>query len=282
MFNKYKETKWLIIIIFLIVQPLLSILQNYLFLRNEYCLNIYRAIAQATSGLILPTLVFYLLSIIIIVVILFMLFGKLKLKDLGVESDKVKQAFFITIILWITINCVCAISSLLVDGGINWHSSWAEKGILVVIGIFFGQIFGNAFYEEIAFRGFLLPQFYLKFGGTGEGNTKQKLLVALIVSQLYFALIHIPHRLVNNVSGPTLMIDLFMTFLMGIIFAVYFLRTKNLLLVVGIHSILNYPTALVASPIDDQIIPGILIILLLIFWPKIVNSIKFLDPGQKY
>ena len=281
MFDHCKEAKWLIISIFLIIQPVLSVLQNYVFLKNEYCLNIYKAIAQATSGLILPTLVFYLLSILLIVIILFILFGKLKLKDLGIELAKIRQAFLVLILLWIIINIVFAISSLIVDGAVNWHSSWNEKGILVVIGVFLGQIFGNAFYEEIAFRGFLLPQLYLKLNGFYKNSIKKKILLALILSQLYFALIHIPHRLANDIHGSALIIDLIVTFIMGIIFALYYLRTKNLLLVIGIHSILNYPTALVASPVDGQIISGILILLLLVFWPQITNSLKFIAPRQR-
>ena len=75
----------------------------------------------------------------------------------------------------------------------------------------------------------------------------------------------------KGVTGAKLLIDLPLLVVMGILFALIFLRTKNLLVAVGAHAILNYPTPLVETPVNEQLVVAGLILLLLITWPRGVD-----------
>lgn len=269
-----KETRWTVIFIFLIVTPVISILQNFVLYKNQSCLNVFRAIAQATNGLVLPTLVCNLLSIAFIIVLLFMIIGELRPKDMGLHGRKILHAVMITALLWLLMNAVFAVASLMVNSSLAWQPSWDTQGVPVVIGKLISHLFGNALYEEAAFRGFLLMQLYLKFSGRQSKITTRKMVLALLISQSYFSLIHIPNRLANNGFHALLFLDLLGLLIMGILFALLFLRTQNLFLVVGCHALLNTPTSLVKSPFNEQILPAVFMILILVFWPYILKRIR--------
>lgn len=274
MFKDIREVKWFIIIVLLLVSPVFSYLQLFVLIQNETTLNIYRTISRATGGLLLPTLVYYLIMIFFVIFILFMCIGKLKLREIGVHSNKLKTGILFTFIFWCTTVFIAGISSVVATGSLSWNPIWAEKGFLVVIGILLGQLLGNALYEEIVFRGFLIPQSYLKVRGSREMLDKKKLIIALILSQIVFSLIHLPHRILHNVTGYMLFVNLVGVFLLGIIFALLYLRTKNLFIVIGLHSLMNCPTLLVKTPFQEESIPVLLSIIVLIFWPRISRWLK--------
>jgi hypothetical protein len=59
---------------------------------------------------------------------------------------------------------------------------------------------------------------------------------------------------------------LLVVFGLGVLFALLYLRTSKLLLVVGIHALVNAPTMLVANPLSHEIVVALAIALLL-SWP---------------
>jgi TctA family transporter len=69
---------------------------------------------------------------------------------------------------------------------------------LATLGFLVAMLVGIPLYEEVAFRGFLFPQLYLKLGGA----YRARLWVAAIISALLFALMHLPNRmLVREMAG---------------------------------------------------------------------------------
>lgn len=97
----------------------------------------------------------------------------------------------------------------------------------------------------------------------------------MIVSQLFFALIHLP-MLVNK--GGNILLPLLWTVLGGIFLAVLYLRTENLLLVVGLHALMNKPTLLIHPSFPPQIVIAAFMILLLLCWQVWVPFIA----GNRY
>jgi len=277
MLKKIRETKWYIILLYLIAGPILLILEFLVLAKFKIFSNIYKL----TNGLVNFTLLIYLILIFTIIFGLFIGLGKLRLKDLGVRIDKIKNSILFTVLFWIIINIITAICLLIVSGSIALNRSWGEKGALALLGLLLCQLFGNALYEEIAFRGFLFPQIYLKIKKISRLNKKNKIIISIILSQAYFSIMHIPNRLYHNINGIELLIHLIMVFIIGIVFVLLYLRTNNLFIVIGIHALADAPTLIFASPFNENIIPGILPIIILIFWPRIDSFFKLFIKTKK-
>jgi membrane protease YdiL (CAAX protease family) len=54
----------------------------------------------------------------------------------------------------------------------------------------------------------------------------------------------------------------------GVLLALLYLRTRNLLLVVGVHALINTPTLVVATPFSVEIVE-VLAVLVLLVWPRL-------------
>jgi membrane protease YdiL (CAAX protease family) len=123
---------------------------------------------------------------------------------------------------------------------------------------------GAALYEEIAFRGFLYPQLYLKF----RGSHRVRFWTALLVSQLLFAIGHVPaHLMIRHLSGRGLWTTVILQGLIGVVLLLLYLRTRNLWISVGIHGLVNAPTPLLEGTIG----PAVFLVVLLTGWPWIVR-----------
>ena len=139
-----------------------------------------------------------------------------------------------------------------------------------MFGELISQLFGNALFEEIVWRGFIFVQLFLLFERRNVGRT---LLKALFISQGLFALMHIPLQLVHfDVSGFSLLFWLLATGIAGAIFAIIYVKTGNLYIAVGFHALFNEPTQLFAPPVEPSQIPTTIVTLLgfaLVFLPLV-------------
>ena len=89
----------------------------------------------------------------------------------------------------------------------------------------------TALWEETAFRGFLLPQLYLKL----SGHRWVRLWGALLLSQIVFAAAHIPaHVMIRHLTGLPLLRMLLLQGFAGILLGLLYLRTRNLWIAIGI------------------------------------------------
>ena len=115
-----------------------------------------------------------------------------------------------------------------------------------MIGGILGQLFGNALAEETVFRGFFFPQFYYKFGK--RLGRVRALVTAALVSQVAFALLHLPNRLfVKGVPSSELLGDQVQLVVMGLVFLAIYVVTRNLFVAVGIHALANDPAPLIQA-----------------------------------
>ena len=126
-------------------------------------------------------------------------------------------------------------------------------------------------------RGFLFPQLCLKLrrhlGGSATGFVD-----ALLLSQAFFALIHIPHRIVEGLPLAQYPSNLLLVMTWGIIYALVYWRSGNLLLAAGAHALSNAPTLL----LGDGGLPWRAVLLLMALvslalaemWPRMVDSCR--------
>ncbi len=227
-------------------------------------------IATVTETLSYGLLNFYTLynaATAFLVVIFILLTSNLKLRDLGLSSYLRKAAIF-TVLLWALTQVALLIWQLVVLGTLQWNSAWQEVGPTFVLGTFVSQILGNALYEEIVFRGFIFVQLYLFLA---HRKIRYLLLTALVTSQVFFALIHIPKQLIVETHGwSELPLWLLATGVAGIIFALCYVKTQNLFIAVGVHALFNAPVQLFSPPTEDSQLPATFVTLLalaLIFLP---------------
>ena len=130
--------------------------------------------------------------------------------------------------------------------GFAFNSSWSSaSGIERVTSEWFGQIFGNAPYEELVFRAFLIPQTYMRMPGR---SVLARLIGAILVSQVFFAAAHIGTRVFKaHLGGAELFVSLARVFVLGVAFAWIYLRTLNPFVASAFHAISNFPQPLYYS-----------------------------------
>jgi membrane protease YdiL (CAAX protease family) len=104
------------------------------------------------------------------------------------------------------------------------------SAIISSMGLF---LISHALYEEVAFRGLVMPAFLNKWGGTTSGTIK-----AVVVSSLFFAAMH----LVNVLGGnplPVVMLQAAGGFFLGILFGGLVVSGRSIYPAVLLHGLLN-------------------------------------------
>jgi len=85
---------------------------------------------------------------------------------------------------------------------------------------------------------------------------------------LFFAFVHIPNRILTDYT-ENMILDSLQIFIDGIIGALIFIRTKNLVFLIGFHALVNSPLVIINSGITIELIILILAIIIVIFWYRI-------------
>jgi membrane protease YdiL (CAAX protease family) len=272
--NEFSKTSnYIIILVSLISIGLNIFFSNYI---REF--GYFLIIEEKTNYIIQDTLVIYLIKDIIFIVILILIFGKLKPKDIGLEKKKILPAIIVISSIWLFYNIVGLVYTLSLNGGVVFDNEILDDGWNVVLGQFIGQIFGCGPFEEIIYRAFFLIQIYLLLirRNLEEPNkiSKKALISSIIITQIFFALIHIPDRVWENQPLNEYWMDMFSLFIYGVVFVLLYLRTNNILIVAGIHALLNRTTSLFMPSFYSWIIIWIFAVLLLIFYPIIIDKMK--------
>lgn len=259
---KIKKIHHRILLLLIILIPVNQIILNYLFKSR-----IFTPVAENTNFLIQPTLAANLMSLTVFSLLIFVL-GKHNLASIGFSKAKLKIAALLVFCIWLFSQTITIVWSYLSCGEVVFVDQ-----INILIGSFLGQAFGNAAFEELIYRGILFLQFFLLFN---TKTTKQKsILFSVIASQIIFAVIHIPNRLLIH-SVDSLALDLLGLFAAGVVLTVIFIRTENIVFLTGIHALINQPFNLTKTSFPAEIIIYLLVILTAIFWRKI-NAWKIFE-----
>jgi membrane protease YdiL (CAAX protease family) len=89
------------------------------------------------------------------------------------------------------------------------------------------------------------------------------LVLALAVALVVFTLTHIPNQLVQSVTPADLGLDLLFILGWTLMLNVIYLVTGNLFIAVGVHALIDTPTALIAAPFPAQVAVAIAAVLVL-------------------
>jgi membrane protease YdiL (CAAX protease family) len=170
----------------------------------------------------------------------------MKPEDMGLKAPDLPIAISIGIIIWIVVQLIEGIVGYISNGTIEIDPSWTTQSP-ALIGLLIAMLLGIALFEETGFRGFLLIQFKIKLE-KAKSNKSLRVLLALLASQTFFTLTHIPWKVYSQGEPVSIFSDLiFSVFVNGLIYGLLYLRTRNLFYVMIIHGLGNAPTSLLRS-----------------------------------
>jgi membrane protease YdiL (CAAX protease family) len=198
--------------------------------------------ANATGGLIGYNLVANIDNYVLILGLLILGFGRLRLRDLGLRWGKLAAGVATLVGVWLLLQIAMALIDGATGSALSLHPNWTQYPTFVVLGWLIGNLFGTAVFEELAYRGFLLPQIYLHLPAT-----RRRLPIAILISLVIFTLMHIPQWIEYGLLSP--MQPLFVLAL-GLIFTAIYILTNNIFVAIAFHALHDAPTPLFASPAD--------------------------------
>jgi membrane protease YdiL (CAAX protease family) len=229
-------------------------------------------VVDATGGLVEVTLLVNLAFVVVIVGGIILRFGDLRSRDIGLVRADLPLGIGITAGAWILVQ-VTGVAALALQGeSLALADSLIRVGILPVLGGFIGQVFGNALYEEVVYRAFLLPQLAKKFTRLSRSESpRTAFLLALLASQVVFTLVHVPGRLAGGVEVGDLPVFLTAPFVLGLLFTLVYARTGNLFVTIGLHALINDPVLLVDAG-GVVLVPLLLVVFaILVAWPSLLT-----------
>lgn len=228
----------------LVLHMLLSSLVNFRLFDSAWM----HAIANASDGWLSGTLVANLGLLVAVVGGCLCAWGRARAADLGLHDRDILPAVLGTFAMWVLLQLALAFAVLAT--GEPFVASVVMRRPQLAISELAAQLGGNALYEEILFRGCVLVQFARWLVPRGCAPDRRAIVLAFVLSQLVFALQHVPNRLAfgswhgfADAAG-----DLALLFFAGLCFAGVFVRTGNLLLAVGLHALGNVPLPLLEGP----------------------------------
>lgn len=235
--------------------------------------NLLGPLLEASRGLVNPNLVFGLLALLLVVVVIMFIVGGMPAGAVGWVGRHAGSAFLVGIGLWAILQVVLVVVSLVGGHGLALAQGWSGGRAGYMLGALLAQVFGIALYEETVFRGFLFPQLAAKLPRLGRA---QALVVGGLLSQLLFALSHVPGILLfQRPGGSGLLVNLLGLFLVGLWLAAYYMVTENLFVSVVVHALMNQPAALVqVDGRTTQIVIYALTILLLSAWGPLQDRLE--------
>lgn len=237
-----------------------------------YNLSFVRGIEIWSRGFIQLTLMGSLLLFLIMIPLIFKLSdSQVKMKDFGLTEEKFVEGIIFFFVFFIIFQFMNIMLSFIQYGHLQIASYWITNGYLFVFGSLIAQLFGNAFFEEIFYRGFLFPQIYKNLEPKNFDDKKRKNL-SILISQSIFSAIHIPIRIIQGASIVELIVSLIALFLFGWLFVYIYLRTENLFVVIVLHAIWNAPISI--TVVTSEINFLILVVLAVWLYPKIYKRFR--------
>jgi membrane protease YdiL (CAAX protease family) len=268
-FHLLREAHWPVVVLAVAVDAILLVSANLVILpllRSSFPID------RFTGGLIQPTLIFSVMRFALAVVGVALVVGGLRPRDVGLDREKLLSGALVVFGLWIVMQLVGILPRLISAGEVASSPIWTPERVPLIAGELIAQLLGNALAEETLFRGFLLMQVGLMLKGRTSGRGWH-VTTAVLISQLIFSLSHIPQRIVSGYSLADLWPNLIQLWLVGIVFAVLYLRTENIFICVGVHTLVNAPVTILAMPSEAAavLLPLILALVLIAVWEPLMG-----------
>lgn len=253
----------------LALPPLLVAVFGYAVARKLVDPEWLRTLERATRGVITTEFVLSLAAIAALL-LLIPLVSRIKLDDVGLNRDYLGRGIGVVAMIWGAAQVlgvlprVVANRPVLLDRGFEFGPRGEMAGQFLTA-------LGNATFEEIAFRGFLLVQLYLLFNRENQGEVAGSGWAA-IVTAVVANLAMLP-RTVPYPSLEFAATDQAILLLGGLFLCWLYLRTRNLFFVIGVHALFIAPSPVVAGPRGggdwyQPLVIAILATLWALLWPK--------------
>jgi membrane protease YdiL (CAAX protease family) len=162
--------------------------------------------------------------------------------NLGMDAHSILPAVLFGALYWLLRQALEILLLLQAGKSLALDQQLTAGNTQAFLGPLLDQLLVFALAEEIIFRGFLLPQVYLRL--VGRMKKESALLLAALMVHVYFGLMHWPHRLASGMPPAEIPFTLFTTGAFGLIYCWVYLRTGNLISAVFIHALTNFPTLL--------------------------------------
>ena len=194
------------------------------------------SLPAATGYVIVPTFLNYV-PMFIIVGLLLVLVGRLRCHDLGLIRQRFLPAVAWVLGTWIAAQLFFLLIHL---GDVSLDPVWSSRVVRHISNTVTGQMLGNALYEEVFFRAFVIPQLVLLLVHRMKWTFGKALTWAIIVSSILFAVSHLPLDFACDHSVQQILAGQAGRLAGGLAFAGIFLLSNNLFLAIGLHALGNY------------------------------------------
>jgi membrane protease YdiL (CAAX protease family) len=215
------------------------------FFSASFLRNVALPIEDWTAGLITPATLAGSLELVVLVLGCMMIGGRLRSRDLGFRGGIARTVLGFGA-LWIVAHAVVVGGATVAGHGFHWVSVSAVS----LAGSFLEAIVGSAVIEEVIYRGFLLVQVYLVMRMASRAKPATAFGIAVVLVQCYFAVSHVPAGMRMGLDPVTLALYVVEVGLVGVVLAMLFVRSGNIIVPIGAHALLNAPVLLVGGPVD--------------------------------
>ncbi len=241
-----------------------------------------KAFHESTSYIIRTDFLIAFIPLNTISLILFLGIGKLTFSEMGLK----KSGFFFAIVLVYVIWWITQIAYLIIDLILQINplmpSSWSNPIYpYYLLGEFITEYLGNSLFEEILYRGVFFTQLFLYFKLKDKFSSERKqLIIAMIISQLLFALAHIPNRFLSGgYNLEEALLGLLSPFIFGLFLCYIYYYTDNLFISMGLHGLGNIAVSLV--PVEFPPSQWSLFIIITVFFISILYEEKTTNRDKK-
>ncbi len=165
------------------------------------------------------------------------------LKELFFNKVRLKTFLWCTlpIALYLIIGLAVSKFTGFVLGGALREFSSINEFLYKLLDCSFGVLVKPAIPEEMVFRA------WIQNALLGKSPSKKQMILAVIISSIMFAMIHLPSYIfIFHYSVPFMFLGCFTVFVTGSVFGIAFLKSKNILVPIFLHwfydvfSIMNY------------------------------------------
>ncbi len=224
------------LVLAIVVYMVLSYLVNLVVSPSE----LLPSLPAATGYVIAPTFLNYIPPFIIMGLLL-VLVGRLRCNDLGLIRQRFLPAVAWVLCTWIAAQLFFLLTHL---GDVSLDPVWDGQIVRTISTTVTGQMLGNALYEEVFWRAFVISQVVLLLVHRMKWTFGKSLAWAIILSSILFAVSHLPHDFAHDLSGQKIFGLQVARLGAGLALAGIFLLSNNIFIVIGIHSLSNYSLSL--------------------------------------
>lgn len=262
-FGQVKATRWNVILLALVGYALLSWFINAVVFPSD----LLGPVSRATSHLVQSTLIVNLIGFAIVVGGIVVGLGKLQWQDIGIERSHLAPGALYALAYWVALQAALLVVGISETGGVRLNAFWEAREVTVLIGALLAQVFGTALKEEVFYRGFLLPQLFLKLKGKRKEQIQLYLAGAVLLAALIFALMHVPGVLRLEYSVPR---HLAIHTIAGVVYALFYIYSGNLFFVMGVHALTNWKMYLFETEAPAGLVGFVFGVLLAVGWSALV------------